>query len=409
MNANAASAYEPAYARRADAMKASEIRELLKLLERPSIISFAGGIPDPKLFPAAAAAAAYAAALANPAQAAGALQYSVSEGYRPLTEWIAREMEGQGVPAAPENIMMTAGSQQALDFLGKLLLSPGDSALVTAPTYLGALQAFSAYEPRYDVIRPEDGNLTPRSYAEAAAAAVPGGRVKFAYAVPDFANPTGETLSLAARERLLRLARDLDAPVLEDSAYRALRFEGDGVPSLQALDVAHVGSLDASRVIYLGTFSKTIAPGLRVGWVCASRAIIRRLVLIKQASDLNLSVINQMVMHELARSRHQVLIAAARDHYRVKRDAMLTALAAHMPAAVRWTRPEGGLFVWVTLPEGVNGADLLKRAIAEANVAFVPGGAFFADGSGANTMRLSYSLPEPADIAEGVRRLGSLL
>jgi DNA-binding transcriptional MocR family regulator len=409
MNATAASAYEPAYARRAEAMKASEIRELLKLLERPGIISFAGGIPDPKLFPAVAAAEAYAAALADPAQAAGALQYSVSEGYRPLTEWIAAQMSAEGVPATPENIMMTAGSQQALDFLGKLLISPGDTALVTAPTYLGALQAFSAYEPRYDVIRPEDGNRTPHSYAEAAAAAAPGGRVKFAYAVPDFANPTGETLSLAARERLLQLARDLDAPVLEDSAYRALRFEGAGLPSLQALDVAHAGSLDASRVIYLGTFSKTIAPGLRVGWVCASRAIIRRLVLIKQASDLNLSVINQMVMHELARRRHQALIAAARNHYRVKRDAMLTALAAHMPAGVRWTRPEGGLFAWVTLPEGVNGADLLKRAIAEANVAFVPGGAFFADGSGANTMRLSYSLPEPADIAEGVRRLGSLL
>jgi DNA-binding transcriptional MocR family regulator len=409
MNANAASTYEPAYARRAEAMKASEIRELLKLLERPGIISFAGGIPDPKLFPAAAAAEAYAAALANPAQAAAALQYSVSEGYRPLTEWIADEMRAQGVPAAPENIMMTAGSQQALDFLGKLLLSPGDTALVTAPTYLGALQAFSAYEPRYDVIRPEDGNRTPRSYSEAAAAAAPGGRVKFAYAVPDFANPTGETLSLAARERLLQLARDLDAPVLEDSAYRALRFEGASLPSLQALDVAHVGSLDASRVIYLGTFSKTIAPGLRVGWVCASRAIIRRLVLIKQASDLNLSVINQMVMYELARSRHEGLIAAARDHYRVKRDAMLAALAAHMPEGVRWTKPEGGLFVWVTLPDGVNGADLLKRAIAEANVAFVPGGAFFADGSGANTIRMSYSLPEPADIAEGVRRLGSLL
>jgi DNA-binding transcriptional MocR family regulator len=409
MNTTAASAYEPAYARRAEAMKASEIRELLKLLERPGIISFAGGIPDPKLFPAVAAAEAYAAALADPAQAAGALQYSVSEGYRPLTEWIAARMSVEGVPATPENIMMTAGSQQALDFLGKLLISPGDTALVTAPTYLGALQAFSAYEPRYDVIRPEDGNRTPHSYAEAAAAAGPGGRVKFAYAVPDFANPTGETLSLAARERLLQLARDLDAPVLEDSAYRALRFEGAGLPSLQALDVAHAGSLNASRVIYLGTFSKTIAPGLRVGWVCASRAIIRRLVLIKQASDLNLSVINQMVMHELARRRHQALIAAARNHYRVKRDAMLSALAAHMPAGVRWTRPEGGLFVWVTLPEAVNGADLLKRAIAEANVAFVPGGAFFADGSGANTMRLSYSLPEPADIAEGVRRLGSLL
>src|SRR5580704_13445038 len=409
MIANAASAYEPAYARRADAMKASEIRELLKLLERPGIISFAGGIPDPKLFPAAAAAEAYAAALADPAQAAGALQYSVSEGYRPLTEWIAREMVAEGVPAAPENIMMTAGSQQALDFLGKLLLSPGDTALVTAPTYLGALQAFSAYEPRYDVIRPEDGNRTPRSYAEAAAAAAPGGRVKFAYAVPDFANPSGETLSLAARERLLQLARDLDAPVLEDSAYRALRFEGAGLPSLQALDVAHAGSLDASRVIYLGTFSKTIAPGLRVGWVCASRAIIRRLVLIKQASDLNLSVINQMVIHQLAYNHIDSMIAAACLHYRMKRDAMLRALSVHMPRNVTWTRPEGGLFTWLTLPEGVDGATLLERAVEEAKVGFVPGTAFHHDGSGSNTIRLSYSLPTIEEIDAGIGRLATLL
>jgi DNA-binding transcriptional MocR family regulator len=410
MVTDAESSWEPAYARRMEGMKASEIRELLKLLEQPGIISFAGGIPDPKLFPAEAAAKAYAAALSGSVQASGALQYSVSEGYGPLTAWIASQMKAEGVPATSENIVMTAGSQQALDFLGKLLLSPGDTALVTAPTYLGALQAFSAYEPRYDTIRPEDGNRTPAAYAEAAAAAsTPGARVKLIYAVPDFANPTGETLSLAARQRLVQLARDLDAPLLEDSAYRALRFEGAALPSLQALDVAQTGSLETSRVVYLGTFSKTVAPGLRVGWICASRAMIRRLVLIKQASDLNLSVINQMVMFELAREGLETLIPRARDHYRVKRDAMLAALAAHMPADVRWSRPEGGLFVWVTLPAGVNGADLLKRAVEQVKVAFVPGGAFFADHSGANTIRLSYSLPEPGDIAEGVRRLASLL
>ena len=394
--------WEPTYARRIEGMKASEIRELLKLLEQPGIISFAGGIPDPKLFPAEAAAEAYSAAL-SPAGGAGALQYSVSEGYAPLRDLIAQAMRADGVAATAENIVITAGSQQGLDFLGKLLIHPGDTALVTAPTYLGALQAFSAYEPRYDTIRPEDGNRTPRSYA-AAAAATPGGRVALAYAVPDFANPTGETLSLAARERLLQLARDLDIPVLEDSAYRALRFAGAPLPSLQALDVISEGALDASRVIYLGTFSKTVAPGLRVGWICASRAIIRRLVLIKQASDLNVSVINQMVMHELARDRHESLIATAREHYRLKRDAMLGALEAHMPSAVRWTKPEGGLFVWVTLPAHIDGAELLQRAIAQAKVAFVSGAAFFADGTGANTIRLSYSLPEPAEIAEGVRR-----
>jgi len=399
--------WEPRYARRAERMKASEIRELLKLLDQPGVISFAGGIPDPKLFPAAEAAKAYAEALASPASAAAALQYSVSEGYPPLTRWIAAHMAKLGVPATPENIVVTSGSQQGLDFVGKLLLSPNDTALVTAPTYLGALQAFSAYEPRYDTLRPEHGNRTPQSYREAAAAA--GGQVKFAYVVPDFANPTGETLTLEARRGLLSLADELDIPILEDTAYHALRFEGPAEPSIQALDVARVGSLDASRVVYLGTFSKTIAPGLRVGWVCASRALIRRFVLVKQASDLNVSVINQMVMRQLAETRHEALIAAAIQNYRVKRDAMLAALEAHMPKSVRWTRPGGGLFVWATLPEGMSGAQLLERAVRDVQVAFVPGGAFFHDGSGANTIRLSYSLPEAAMITEGVRRLASLL
>lgn len=396
--------WEPRYARRAERMKASEIRELLKLLDQPGVISFAGGIPDPKLFPAVEAAEAYADALASSASVA--LQYSVSEGYPPLTRWIAAHMAKLGVPATQENIVVTCGSQQALDFAGKLLLSPNDTALVTAPTYLGALQAFSAYEPRYDTLRPEHGNRTPQSYREAASAA--GGQVKFAYVVPDFANPTGETLTLEARRALLALADELDIPILEDTAYHALRFEGATVPSIQALDVARVGSLDASRVVYLGTFSKTIAPGLRVGWVCASRALIRRFVLVMQASNLNVSVINQMVMGRLAETRHEALIEAAIKSYRVKRDAMLAALAAYMPKSVRWTAPQGGLFVWATLPESMSGAELLERAVREIKVAFVPGGAFFHDGSGANTIRLSYSLPAPAAITEGVRRLASL-
>jgi DNA-binding transcriptional MocR family regulator len=402
-------AWEPRYARRAERMKASEIRELLKLLDQPGIISFAGGIPDPRLFPAEAAAEAYAAALADPASAAAALQYSVSEGYSPLVSWIAGQMAKLGSPAKPDNIMITAGSQQGLDFLGKLLISPGDTALVTAPAYLGALQALSAYEPRFDTIRPEQGNRTPRSYAEAAGAVAPGAVIKLAYVVPDFDNPTGETLSLAARRNLLHLAGELDAPILEDSAYQALRFEGAPLPTLQALDIAARGSLDSSRVIYLGTFSKTIAPGLRIGWICASRAIIRRLVLIKQASDLNVSAINQMAMHRLAEARYEALVEKARVHYRIKRDAMLAALEACMPKSVRWTRPQGGLFVWATLPEGMDGAALLKRTIAEAKVAFVPGGAFFHDGGGDNAIRLSYSLPSVEAIGEGIRRLALLI
>ena len=408
MTTTATPPWEPDYASRADRMQASEIRELLKLLDQPGIISFAGGIPDPRLFPAAEAAAAYSAALATPASAASALQYSVSEGYAPLRSWIAQHMVKLGVPATHDNIVVTAGSQQALDFLGKLLLNPADTVLVCAPTYLGALQAFGAYEPRYDTLTPERGNRTPRSYREAAAI-TPGARVKFAYVVPDFANPTGETLSRDSRLRLLALARELDVPVLEDSAYHALRFDGEGHPSLQALDVAATGSLDASRVVYLGTFSKTVAPGLRIGWVCASQALIRRLVLIKQASDLNVSLINQMVMLRLVDGHHEAMIGAARQNYRVKRDAMLAALKQYMPATVSWTKPEGGLFVWMTLPEPMNGAALLKRAVTEQNVAFVPGGAFFHDGAGANTIRLSYSLPEPDQITEGIRRLAAVL
>lgn len=402
-----AAVYEPALARRMDGMKASEIRELLKLLDKPGIISFAGGIPDPALFPAAAAAQGYSEALADPKTAAMALQYSVSEGYGPLREWIVKHMRAQGVPATIDNIVITTGSQQGLDFLGKLLLSPHDTMLTEVPTYLGALQAFSAYEPRYDALRPEAGNRTPASYAEAAAAA--GGRVKALYVVPDFANPTGETLSIPARQGLLGLARELGATLIEDAAYRSLSFGEPAPPCLQALDVAATGSLEASRVAYLGTFSKTVAPGLRVAWVCASQEIIKRLVLITQASELNVSVINQLVMARLAEEQHDALVERGRAHYVAKRDAMLAALEKYMPKGVEWTKPHGGLFVWVTLPEGVNGAKLLERAVTEASVAFVPGGAFHPDGSGANTIRLSYSLPSVEAITEGVRRLAGLL
>ena len=399
--------WEPRYAARAERMRASEIRELLKLLEQPGIISFAGGIPDPALFPVAEARAAYAAVLADAAMAGGGLQYSVSEGYLPLRQWIVRHMGDLGVACEQDNIVVTSGSQQALDFLGRLLLSPGDTALVTAPTYLGALQAFSAYEPRYDELRPEDGNRTPQSYAHAAAAA--GVRVKFAYVVPSYANPTGETLTLAARERLLDLAAELDIPVVEDAAYAALRFEGDALPPIMALEVARRGGIDNARSIYCGTFSKVLSPGLRVGWIVAPQAMIRRLVLVKQASDLNNSTINQMVMHRLAETAYDAQVERARAHYRCRRDAMLAALKTHMPGGVTWTRPEGGLFVWLRLPDGMDGASLLDRAVKDAGIAFVPGAAFFHDDRGRNTLRLSYSLATEGEIAEGIARLAKLL
>jgi DNA-binding transcriptional MocR family regulator len=403
----AQAAWEPRYAARAERMAGSEIRELLKLLDRPGVISFAGGIPDPALFPVAEAREAYAAVLRQATAAAGALQYSISEGYLPLRQWIVRHMAARGVACTEANIVITSGSQQALEFLGRLLLSPGDTALVAAPTYLGALQAFSAYEPRYDVLRPEDGNRTPASYRDAAREA--GGSVKFAYIVPDYANPTGETLSVAGRERLLDLAAELDIPVIEDTAYAALRFEGEALPPIQALDVRRCGSIDRARTIYCGTFSKVMSPGLRVGWMVASEALIRRLVLIKQASDLNCSTINQIVMHRMAETAYDRQVEMARTHYRRRRDAMLSALERHMPEGVHWTRPSGGLFVWLRLPEGIDGAALLERSLDGHGVAFVPGAAFFHDRSGRNTIRLSYSLPSEAEIEDGIARLAQLL
>jgi DNA-binding transcriptional MocR family regulator len=399
--------WEPRYAGRAERMRASEIRELLKLLDQPGIISFAGGIPDPALLPLSEAASAFADVLGDAAAGRGALQYSVSEGHLPLRQWIVRHMGTLGVPCEVDNVVITCGSQQGLEFLGRLLLSPGDTALVTAPTYLGALQAFCAYEPRYDELRPEHGNRTPASYTEAARAV--GGDVKFAYVVPDFANPTGETLSLTARERLLDLAADLDIPIIEDSAYAQLRFAGESLAAIQALDVARTGSIDRTRTIYCGTFSKTLSPGLRIGWIVASKPLIRRLVLVKQASDLNSATVNQIVMHRLAQSCHAAQVDAARAHYRRRCAAMLGALETHMPDGATWTRPQGGLFVWLRLPEGCDTPALRERAVAEAGVAFVPGGAFFFDGRGRNTLRLSYSLACEADIETGIARLAKLI
>lgn len=399
--------WQSVFADRVARMQASEIRELLKLLDQPDIISFAGGIPNPELFPKDAILSAYREVFGDPATAAQALQYSVSEGYLPLRQWIVRYMASLGVPCGVENIVITSGSQQALDFLGKLLLSPNDTALVMAPTYLGALQAFNAYQPRYDVLRLSGGNRTPESYREAAAEA--GGRVKFAYLVPDFANPTGITVTREERERLLDLAEALDTVVIEDGAYASLRFAGEALPPVLALDIERHGSIEQARTLYCGTFSKTLAPGLRVGWICGARRMIEKVVLCKQAQDLHSSTVNQMVMHKVAETSFADQSVRNREAYRQNREVMLAALARHMPAGVTWSEPEGGMFVWVTLPDGMDGAALLADAIREERVAFVPGGAFFTDGTGRNTLRMSYSLPPPEQIEAGVARLGRLI
>ncbi|MCA0028645.1 MULTISPECIES: PLP-dependent aminotransferase family protein [unclassified Mesorhizobium] len=393
-------------ASRSSRMKASEIRELLKLLDQPDIISFAGGIPDPALFPAEAIRDAYADVLGG-GEAGAALQYQVSEGYLPLRRWIAGQMGKLGVACEEANIFITSGSQQALDYIGKLLLSPGDTALVTWPTYLGALQAFNAYEPRYDRLRPEGGNMTPDAYR--AAAAANGGRVKFAYLVPDFANPTGNTLDRQQREAVLDLAGELDIAIVEDAAYRALRYDGESVPPILALDCARSGGIDKARTLYCGSFSKILSPGMRVGWVCAPRHVVEKLVLMKQASDLHSPSINQMVMHRAAEAVFEAQVEKLIGAYRERRDGLLGALAANMPEGVTWSRPEGGMFVWVTLPEGADATTLLARSVKEARVAFVPGSAFFADGTGRNTLRLSFTLADQRAVSEGIPRLAALL
>lgn len=393
------------FATRSLRMRASEIRELLKLLDRPDIISFAGGIPDPALFPDKDFKQAYAEIFDSTA-VNSALQYSVSEGYKPLREWLIKELAKLGIPAGLDNVFIVSGSQQGLDYLGKLFLSPKDTALVTWPTYLGALQAFNAYEPSYDQLTP-GGNRTPDSYR--ATAEQNGGKVKFAYLSADFANPTGETVNREDREKLLALAEELDIAVIEDAAYQSLRYDGEPVPPILALEIARKGSIEETRTIYCGSFSKTLAPGLRVGFIVGNAQVIRKLVLMKQAADLHSSTINQMAIAHVAEHGFDAQVAKIKAAYSQRRNSMLAALQKYMPAGVEWTKPEGGMFVWVTLPKSLDGAKLLAKSLETAKVAFVPGQAFFADGSGANTLRVSFSCANDEMIEEGIKRLGSLI
>ncbi|WP_235815758.1 aminotransferase-like domain-containing protein [Cypionkella psychrotolerans] len=386
-------------------MKASEIRELLKLLDQPDIISFAGGIPDPALFPTEAFRDAFSAALTGP-KAGAALQYSVSEGYKPLRDWIVAEMGKIGVPCTADNILITSGSQQALDYLAKLMISPNDTVLVGWPTYLGALGAFNAYEPTYDRLDPNSNRPAADFTAKAEAA---GGRVKFAYLSVDFANPTGETIARSAREAVIDLADEMNIAVVEDAAYQTLRYDGEAIPPILALEIARKGSIENCRTLYCGSFSKSLAPGLRVGWVCGASEVISRLVLMKQAADLHSATTNQIVTHHVASTQFDPHVAKLRQTYKARRDHLLKALTREMPDGVSWTKPEGGMFIWLTLPERMDGADLLAQSLQTERVAFVPGRAFFADGSNGNTLRLSFSCADEAAIDEGMKRLGRLI
>jgi DNA-binding transcriptional MocR family regulator len=334
------------------------------------------------------------------------LQYSVSEGYLPLRNWIAAQMADLGIPCGCDNILITSGSQQVLDYIGKLLLSKDDTALVNWPTYLGALGAFNAYEPHFDQIS-ANGNRPASQYQETAKQN--GGSPKFAYMSVDFANPTGETMDHRARFSALDLAEEMDIAIIEDAAYQSLRYDGEAIPPILALEIERKGSIEDCRTIYCGSFSKTLAPGLRVGWVCATKSVIQPLVLMKQAADLHSSTINQIAIHKVASAGFEAQTTKIRAAYSARRDHMLNALATHMPKGVTWTKPEGGMFIWLTLPAHLDGAELLAKSLESQKVAFVPGRAFFADGSNGNTLRLSFSCADEATINTGISRIGTLL
>jgi 2-aminoadipate transaminase len=393
------------YAQRTQRMASSAIRELLKLTEKPDIISFAGGLPAPDVFPIDAFREACERVLRD--AWAQALQYGTTEGYLPLREMIARHSARFGVEVTPDNIMITTGSQQALDLIGKVFINPGDRILVESPTYLGALQAWNAYGAEYvSVPMDQDGMVT-----EALEAALRIGP-KFIYVLPNFQNPTGVTLSLERRRKLIELADRYGVPIIEDDPYGQLRYEGEHLPSVVVLDGEFRGNHDRcyrGNVIYLSTFSKTLAPGLRLAWVVAPPEVIRKMVQAKQGADLHTSTFNQVVAYEVARGgfldEHIKLI---RKVYGERRDVMLAAMDTFFPPSVDWTQPKGGLFLWGTMPESLDAADVLQAAV-EQKVAFVPGAAFFPCGGGQNTMRLNFSNANPDMIREGISRLGRVL
>lgn len=394
------------YALRTHGMGSSAIRELLKLTQQPDLISFAGGLPAPEMFPTKEVQAACDVVLTE--MGAQALQYSTTEGYPPLRELIVRHMARYGIKVGIDNVVITSGSQQALDLIGKLLINPGDRILTENPTYLGALQAFTAYQSQYVTVPIDDDGLQVE-HLEAALRSGP----KFMYILPNFQNPAGVTLSLTRRYDLIALADEYGVPIVEDDPYGQLRYEGEHLKPLVVLDSEYLGCEGdggyTGNVIYTSTFSKTLAPGLRLGWIVAPRDVVFKLVQMKQGTDLHTSSFDQMVAYEVAHGgfldKH---IRAIREVYRRRRDLMLQTMEDHFPSEVRWTRPQGGLFLWVTTPESINTADLLKEAI-EQKVAFVPGHSFHPNGGGYNTMRLNFSNATDDMIVEGTRRLAVTL
>ncbi|HET6316463.1 MAG TPA: PLP-dependent aminotransferase family protein [Chloroflexota bacterium] len=387
--------WQDLYAERTERMRASDIREILKVTAQPDVISLAGGLPAPELFPVDEYRRAFEWVLET--DGAQALQYGPSEGYRPLREVLAQRLTRFGMPSGADDVLITNGSQQALDLLGKVFLDPGDAVLVERPTYLGALQAFNQYQPTYVAVSMDEDGMQVDQVERALQSKHH--RIKLIYALPNFQNPTGRSMSLERRAQLVELARRFGVPVVEDDPYGELRYEGEHLPTLKSLD-------RDGLVIYLGTFSKILAPGFRLGWIVAGPEVLETLLHAKQPSDLHTGMAQQMATWQVARDGFvDSHVEHIKAFYRERRDVMLRALEEHFPSDAHFTRPAGGLFVWAELPSFIDTRELLQDAVRE-KVAFVPGQGFHSDHSGTNTMRLNFSNVPPELLREGIRRLG---
>jgi 2-aminoadipate transaminase len=393
--------YAALFARRTQSMKSSAMRDLMAVTQQPDVISLAGGLPDTSTFPAEDFAALMAHVAVD--SSAAALQYGPTEGLDALKACIVQVMEAEGMSLEPSDLLVTTGGQQVIDLVCKTLLDPDDVVIAEAPTYPGAVPVFSSYQADVVQIELDEHGMRVDLMEEALDRLDAEGRVpKFIYTVPSFQNPGGVTLSLERRRRLVEVARRRELLVLEDNPYGLLRYEGDPQPTLYSLD-------GGEYVIYLGTFSKILSPGLRLGWTAAPRPVLEKMSLGKQAADLCSSPLAQhFVVAYFAERDWRRYLGTLTELYRRRRDSMLDALAEHFPPEATWTRPEGGLFIWATLPDYIDTTDLLARALRE-NVAFVPGRAAYLDGRGGSSMRLNFSGVGEDDIREGIRRIGKVV